>query len=87
MHYIANAKYWHDMANGLVERRAYDPDPVATFASHCILGVVPFDLSAREYLAMPWSEARARLELRTPLLQGAYRMQTRDVEQLAATLC
>lgn len=54
MHYIANAKYWHEMANGKLQRRQYDPDPRETFVGHCLLGVLKTDPRAKALLEMSW---------------------------------
>lgn len=69
MHYLANAKFWHDMANGKRERLGYDPDPRATFVTHCVQ-LDGENLSA--LLDMPWEDARAILESRTDALKAAY---------------
>jgi hypothetical protein len=86
MHYIANAKYWHEMANGKVKRRAYDPEPRATFEEHCLIGAI-VDLSASDLLAMPWERCEDELESRVPALRAAFKSEVVDkLEAIARAL-
>jgi hypothetical protein len=76
MHYIANAKFWYDGANGLRPMAKYDPEPRKTFVSH----VVP--LAGDEPLAwldLPWPECQALLESREAELRAAYKREVLDL--------
>lgn len=72
MHYVENAKFWHDMANGKRERKTYDPEPRATFVRHCN----PLDAEDRNRLeAMldrDWADVAEGLRERETRLRERY---------------
>lgn len=81
MHYIANAKFWHDMHNGLVKPGKHQQLPASThFVNHC----APLDDSERAgitaLLTLPWSEAREYLDERQERMRDRYHAEI--VEQL-----
>lgn len=86
MHYIANAKCWHDMANGLRPRTAYDPEPRTTFENHILLGTLDSDRVASELLAMPWAQCEAELRKREPGLRAAWHEVFETLGELVETL-
>lgn len=81
MHYIANAKFWHDMHNGLVEPGKYQHHPASYhFVSHC----APLDDEERVEVAAlldrPWADARGHLEARQERMRDSYNAEI--IEQL-----
>ncbi len=78
-HYVPNAQYWHDMANGKIERGLYDPEPKAVFVKH----VVELEgENANAWLELPWADVELILTERVSKLQAAYKADVLD--QLAA---
>lgn len=77
MHYLANAKYWWEIATGQKERREYDPDPVAAFQSTIIMGGVRGD-------EMPppgtsWDDIEAWLRNRLPALMDNFHAAMKEL--------
>lgn len=72
MHYLANAKYWWEMATGTspFEKRPYDPDPVQAFQHTIVLGAVPGDKMPD--LKTPWPLVSSWLRDRLPKLMGYF---------------
>lgn len=84
MHYVANAKFWHDMANGLVKRGEYDPDPRSTFVSHVC--AMPGE-NPETWLDKPWPDVEVLLRVREEDLAASYREEVRDkIAQLVEAL-
>jgi hypothetical protein len=84
MHYIANAKYWHEMVSGKRERVGSPPG--TAFANHCRIGAI-VDLSALDLLAMPWERCEDELESRVPALRAAFKSEVVDkLEAIARAL-
>jgi len=81
MHYIANAKFWHDMHNGIVEPGKYQRCPASEhFVAHC----APLDEDERSsimsLLIVPWEDAQLYLEARQERMRDRYHAEI--VEQL-----
>lgn len=81
MHYIANAKFWHDMHNGTVKPGKHQQRPASEhFVNHC----APLDDDERHsimsLLTIPWEDARLYLETRRDRMRDAYYAEI--IEQL-----
>ena len=88
MHYLANAKYWHDIANCLVRVTKFEDWKLAPerFASTALLGILPSDRSADELLILPWSNVQYILADRMPALREAYRAVVSTIPALVVAL-
>ena len=86
MHYIANARFWHDMANGKRERKAYDPDPRTAFASTIHWGVIPETLSADQLLTLAWPACEHHLEQRREPMRKAFAEVVASIPEIARKL-
>lgn len=84
MHYMENAKFFHNVHNGLVEDNPYsEPGSAARFF---VRTCVPLDedegLAIRSLLMLDWEHAGAYLESRDDRMRDVY--QAEIVEQLPA---
>lgn len=86
MHYLPNAKHWHDTANGKVEYKT-EPDPREVYIRHC----VPLDdedrMQLEDSLAWTWEAAHHLLRQRADRLREAYAAVRETLPQLAEALC
>lgn len=79
MHYIANAKYWLDVATGKISNTG-NANPTEAFYSTIVMGALPDDTSTiPDFLEASWAEFKQWLEERLPRLMEAWRD---DMEKL-----
>lgn len=79
MHYIANAKYWWEMATGTGEwkRRPEDPDPVQAFKSTIIFDGIQGEKIPP--LSMSWFDVEVWLRGRLPYLMENFRADMKEL--------
>lgn len=87
MHYLANAKFWHDLINFQRPASNYEPkhqDQV--FATTICFGAIVEQHTVAELLAMPWHQCKAQLEARLAPLRDAFQACVLNLPALARKL-
>jgi hypothetical protein len=82
MHYLANAKYWWEKLTGVVTPGTRpdapgSPNPMETFKSTIVFGVLPDDVLPVS--TTPWRDVEAWLRERLPRLMGRFAADMRDL--------
>lgn len=79
LHYLANARYWWDMATGKGpwKRESYDPDPLEAFKSTIVFG----GIEGEELLpaSSPWADVKVWLDSRLPFLMENFEADMKEL--------